>query len=286
MKTLRALLAGLLMLAPASGNTQARPTTGYVRVHGLRMYYEVHGRGEPLVLIHGAFMNISNNWADWIPELARTRRVIAVELQGHGRTADGPRDMTSENLADDVASLLDSLHVVRADLIGYSMGGAVALQTAIRHPAKVRKAVIISSMLNKDGAVKEAAEALTHLSPELFKGSPLETDYKALSPTPNGFEQFVRHLVASSAKERAIDVAQLKATTAPMFFVHGDADGVRLEHVAEMFRAKGGGVHGDMRPRSASRLAIIPNATHVTLMQRAREIIPMVNTFLNDTTKH
>ena len=137
-------------------SAQQTPTTGYAPVNGLKMYYEVHGSGDPVVLLHGAFMTITNNWTGWIGELSKTRKVIAVELQGHGRTADIDRDISSANLADDVAALLDHLKVPRADVIGYSMGGGVAMQCAIRHPEKVRKVVVISSVFRHDGRVKEA----------------------------------------------------------------------------------------------------------------------------------
>src|SRR5262245_21298718 len=271
----------LTMLVPAVVSAHQKPTTGYAPVNGLKMYYEVHGSGEPVVLLHGAFMTITNNWTGWIGELSKTRKVIAVEMQGHGRTADIPRDITSENLADDVAALLDYLKIPRADLIGYSMGGAVAMQCAIRHPAKVRRVVVISSMLRRDGAVKEGADALANLSADAFKGSPLEADYKKLSPTPNDFPKFVKRLLATSSNGHDIGADQLKATKAPMFFIHGDADGVRLDHIAEMFRLKGGEIFGDMRPRSESRLAILPNTTHVTLMERMPVIVPMVNDFFD-----
>ncbi len=245
------------------------------------MYYEVHGSGDPVVLLHGAFMTITNNWTGWIGELSKTRKVIAIEMQGHGRTADIPRDITSGNLADDVAALLDYLKIPRADLIGYSMGGGVAMQCAIRHPDKVRKVVVISSMLRRDGAVKEGQDALAALTAEAFKGSPIEVEYKKLNPTPDDFPKFVKRLLAMDSKGNDIDASQLKASPAPMFFIHGDSDVVRLDHVAEMFRLKGGGIHGDIKPLSASRLAILPATTHVTLMQRMSVIVPMVNDFLD-----
>jgi pimeloyl-ACP methyl ester carboxylesterase len=207
--------------------------------------------------------------------------VIAVEMQGHGRTADIPRDITSENLADDVAALLEKLKIPRADLIGYSMGGGVAMQCAIRHPDKVRKVVVVSSRFRRDGAVKEALDAIPKLTADAFKGSPIEAEYKKLSPTPDDFPKFVKRMIDTASKGRDIDADKLKATTAPMFFIHGDADGIRLEHVAEMFRLKGGEIHGDIKPRSASRLAILPGTTHVTLMQRMAVIVPMVNDFLD-----
>src|SRR5499426_1408601 len=206
----------LMMLVPAVVSAQEKPTTGYAPVNGLKMYYEVHGSGDPVVLLHGAFMTITNNWTGWIGELSKTRKVIAVEMQGHGRTADIDRDITSENLADDVAALLEKLKIPRADLIGYSMGGGVAMQCAIRHPDKVRKVVVISSMLRRDGAVKEGRDALANLSADVFKGSPLEADYKKLSPTPDDFPNFVKRLVVTASKGHDIDADKLKATTAPM----------------------------------------------------------------------
>ncbi len=279
MKTMTALL--LFLLSPLAWAQAAPPKSGYAPVNGLTMYYEVHGEGDPVVLLHGAFMTITNNWTGWIDELSRTRQVIAIEMQGHGRTADIPRNITNENLADDVAGLLEHLKIPRADIIGYSMGGGVAMECAVRHPGKVRKVVVISSAFRREGMIKEAVEAIPKLTADDFKGSPIEAEYKKLSPTPDNFPNFVKRVLATASGGHDISAEQLQATTAPMFFIHGDADGVRLEHVAEMFRLKGGGVHGDMQPRSASRLAIVPNTTHVTLMGRSSVIVPMVNDFLD-----
>jgi pimeloyl-ACP methyl ester carboxylesterase len=278
MKTIAFLLT---MLVPAVASAQEAPTVGYAPVNGLKMYYEVHGSGDPVVLLHGAYMTIPGNWTGWIGELSKTRKVIAVEMQGHGRTADIKRDLSVENLADDVAALLDHLKIPSADLIGFSMGGGVAMECAIRHPEKVRKVVSISAVLRHDGWVKEAVDALPKLTAEAFKGSPIEAEYKKLSPTPDAFPEFVKHVIAMASKPYDLGSDKLKATKAPIFFIHGDADGVRLEHISEMFRLKGGDVFGDMRPRSASRLAILPNTTHVTLMDRAAVIVPMVNEFLD-----
>ncbi len=271
----------LAALAATALSAQQAPTTGYAPVNGVNMYYEVHGSGEPVVLLHGAFMTITNNWDGWISELSKTRKVIAVEMQGHGRTADVPREITYENLADDVAALLNQLKIPRADLIGYSMGGSVAMQCAIRHPNKVRRAVIISSTFRSEGMIPEALESIPKLTADDFKGSPIEVEYKKLSPTPDDFPKFVQRIVATASKGYDFGADKLKATTTPMFFIHGDADGVLLAHVAEMYRLKGGEIHGDMKPRSASRLAILPDTTHVTLMQRAPIIVPMVNDFLD-----
>jgi pimeloyl-ACP methyl ester carboxylesterase len=229
MKTIALLLT---MLVPAVVSAQQKPTTGYAQVNGLKMYYEVHGNGDPVVLLHGSFMTITNNWTQWIGELAKTRKVIAVEMQGHGRTADIDRDFSYENLADDVAALLDHLKIPSADLIGYSMGGGVAMQCAIRHPEKVRKVVSISARFRQDGFVKEGLDAFPKLTPEAFKGSPIEIEYKKLSPTPDKFADLVNHIKEMASRPFDFGADKLKATKAPMFFIHGDADGVRLEHIA------------------------------------------------------
>ena len=262
-------------------SAQKKPTSGYAPVNGLKMYYEIHGGGEPVVLLHGAFMAIAGDWNDWINELSKTRKVIAVEMQGHGRTADINRDITYENLADDVAALLDYLKIPSADIIGYSLGGGVAMQCSIRHPEKVRKVVSISAVIRRDGWVKEGVDALRQITAEAFKGTPIEAEYKKLSPTPNEFPDFVKHVVAMASKPYDFGADKFKATKAPMFFIHGDADGVRLDHIAEMYRLKGGDLHGDMRPHPESRLAILPDTTHVTLMNRWQTIVPMVNAFLD-----
>ena len=271
----------LTMLLSGVVSGQQKPTTGCAPVNGLKMYYEVHGSGEPVVLLHGAFMAISGDWKEWVDELSKTRKVIAIEMQGHGRTADIKRDISYENLADDVAGLLDYLKVPSTDVIGYSLGGGAAMQCAIRHPEKVRKVVIISAPFRRDGWVKEANDFWPTFTWEAFKGTPMEAEYKKLSPTPDEFPNFVMHIRALAMKPYDFGADKLKATKAPMFFIHGDADGVRLEHISEMFRLKGGETFGDMGPRTASRLAILPNTTHVTLMERMAVIVPMVNDFLD-----
>jgi pimeloyl-ACP methyl ester carboxylesterase len=279
----------LMMPVPAVVSAQQKTTTGFAPVNGLKMYYEIHGEGDPVVLLHGAFITITSNWKapwgngamDWIAELSKTRKVIAVEMQGHGRTADIDRDISAENLADDVAALLDYLKIPKADVMGYSLGGGAAIQCAIRRPEKVRKIVIISFAFRSDGWVKEKNDAMPKITPEAFKGSPIETEYKNLSPTPDKFADFVNHLKAAATKPYDFGADKFKAAKAPMFFIHGDADGVRIEHIAEMFSLKGGGNSGDLGTRSASRVTILPDTTHVALMSRGQTIIPMINDFLD-----
>ena len=199
------------MLLSAVVSAEQRPTTGYAPVNGLEMYYEVHGSGEPVVLLHGSFMTITNNWTGWIGELSKTRKVIAVEMQGHGRTADIDRDISPENLGDDVCALLDHLKIPSADIIGYSLGGGAAMQCAIRHPEKVRKVVIISFAFRSDGWVKEKNDAMPKITAEAFKGSPIETEYKELSPTPDKFADFINHLKASAVKPYDFGADKFKA---------------------------------------------------------------------------
>src|SRR5215510_13703085 len=155
MSTMALIMTSLVSAAVAA----QEPKTGYAPVNGLKMYYEIHGQGDPVVLLHGAFMTITNNWPDAIAMLAKSRQVIAVEMQGHGRTADIDRDFSYENLADDIAALLDYLNIKQADVLGYSLGGGVAMQLAIRRPDIVRNVVSISAAFRHDGLVTEAVEA-------------------------------------------------------------------------------------------------------------------------------
>lgn len=273
----------LMMLLVSVVSAQQKPMTGYAPVNGLRMYYEIHGSGDPVVLLHGAFMAISDeNWSVLIKELAKTRKVIAVDMQGHGRTADIKRDITYENLSDDVAGLLDYLKIPSADIVGYSLGAGVAMETAIRHPEKVRKVVSLSHPIRRDGWVKEANDFWPNFTVEMMKGTPAETEREKVNPVPGSFPAFFAHIKAAAMRPWDFGADKFKATKAPMFLIFGDADGVRIEHIAEMYSLKGGGhIHGDMMPRSESRLAIIPNTTHVGLMSRMATVIPLINDFLD-----
>ena len=155
------------------------------------------------------------------------------------------------------------------------------MECAINHPEKVRKVVSISASISRDGWVKEANDFWPSFTWEMMKGTPAEVGYKKLNPKPDGFPEFFNHLKATASKPYDFGAEKLKATKAPMFFIHGDADGIRLDHIAEMYRLKGGDLHGDMRPHPESRLAILPDTTHVTLLNRMTTIIPMVNDFLD-----
>jgi len=160
------------------------------------MYYEVHGSGDPVVLLHGSVHGNFGRLERLDRRTFQNAESDCIEMQGHGRTADIKRDFSYENLADDVAGLLDYLKIPNADIIGYSLGGGVAMQCAIRHPEKVRKVVSISAPFRRDGWVKEANDFWPTFTWEIFKGTPMEAEYKRLSPTPEKFPDFVNHIKA------------------------------------------------------------------------------------------
>jgi pimeloyl-ACP methyl ester carboxylesterase len=155
----------------------------YAELNGLNMYYEIHGTGRPLVLLHGAYMTI-DAMGEVVPELAGTRQVIAVELQGHGRTADVDRSLSYERMADDTAALLRHLGIGQADVFGYSMGGGAAFQLAMRHPELVRKLVVASASSTNDGVHPEVWEGIEQIIPELFAGTPWKEEYDRVARIP------------------------------------------------------------------------------------------------------
>lgn len=262
-------------------NQQIKPTdTGYANVNGLKMYYEVYGQGKPIVLLHGAFMNIPMNWAHIIPLLAKDRKVIVTELQGHGRTRDIDREISYEGMADDVSGLLKYLKIDSADIVGYSMGGGVAFQFAVRHPEQVRRLVVLSGTYKHDGWWPEVEAMWPSFTADMFKGSPIEKQYDSLGNDPAHFPVFVKKLMAADIKKYDWS-KEVKNIKAPIFMAIGDADGVRYEHALELFRAKGGGKMGDMFGMPKARLAIIPGTTHIGMMQRTSWLIPMITDFLD-----
>lgn len=259
------------------------PTTGYAPVNGLELYHEIHGSGgTPLVLLHGSFMTIELNWGELLPVLAGSRQVIAVELQGHGRTADIAREPTFEHFADDVAALLDHLGIERADILGYSMGGAVAVQVALRHPGKVRKVVVLSSPFRTDGWLPEVLEGIRNISAEVLEATPLSDAYRAVAPNPDGFAAMVERIKQADVNSAQPSDDEIRGITAPVLQVLGDADGMRLEHAVAVFRLLGGGVFGDYAGVPPSRLAVLPGATHVGLMMQTDALARVIAPFLDD----
>ncbi len=256
------------------------PRTGYAPVNGLNMYYEIHGSGRPLVVLHGAYMTIGT-MGPLVPSLAETRQVIAVELQGHGHTADIARPLTYEQMADDTAALLGHLGIGQADVFGYSMGGGVALQLAIRHPGLVRKLVAASATFNSGGLHPELLTMIETITPDAFAGSPWLDEYARVAPTPDNFPTLVEKLKQLDLTPQDWPSESIRAIAAPTMIIIADSDAVRLEHAVEMFRLLGGGVMGDLAGLPRSQLAVLPGTTHVSLIDRAEWLLSMMTPFLD-----
>jgi pimeloyl-ACP methyl ester carboxylesterase len=274
------LVAALLFTATVAADAQ---TAGRrVDVNGMQMYYEVSGSGEPLIVLHGAYMNIPSMGAI-IPLLARTHRVYAVELQAHGRTTDVARPITYPNLADDVAAFMDAVGLRKADVFGYSMGAAAGLQLAIRHPAKVNRLVAASAAYDARGWQPAFTAMLPRLTVDMLPAA-LEQDYRKLAADPGGFRELARKLIALEHEPMAWE-ADVKAMKTPVLVIAGDADVATLEHSVALFRLLGGGDMGDMRkPLPASRLAILPATSHTAVITQASLLHALVEPFLRGET--
>ncbi len=253
----------------------------YANVHGLSMYYEIHGKGQPLVLLHGALSAIGTSFGKLLPDLARERRVIAVEMQGHGRTADIDRPLRYELLADDIAALLAQLGIRKADLFGWSLGAGVALQAAIRHPEVVRKLVLASVTHNQSGLYPELLAGMRNLNPGDMVGTPFYEEYIRIAPNPQDFPQLFAKQQQLDGETQDWPVEVIRAIKTPTLLIIGDADIIRPEHTVELFRLLGGGVIGDLVGLPRSQLAVLPGTTHVTLVDRASWLLSMISTFLD-----
>jgi pimeloyl-ACP methyl ester carboxylesterase len=268
--------------AGRSGETDAHlpAAGGYASVNGLEMYYEIHGAGRPLVLLHGALMTIDTTFGKVLPAFATTRQVIAVEQQGHGRTADADRALTYEQMADDTAALLQQLGIEEADFFGYSMGGNVALQIAMRHPDLVGKLVVAGANYSADGYYPELREAFDVSSPDDFAGSEWHEAYARVAPNPEHWPVLVAKVLQLEREFEGWPEEDLRAIDAPALVIVGDADIVRPEHAVQMFRLLGGGVAGDLVGLPDSQLAVLPGTTHGTLVNRAEWLVSMIEAFL------
>jgi pimeloyl-ACP methyl ester carboxylesterase len=256
------------------------PTTGYAPVNGLEMYYEIHGEGEPLLLLHGAYGTI-DMWGPILDKLAERHQVIAVELQGHGQTADIDRPIRYETMADDVDGLMEHLGIAQADVVGYSMGGGVALRLAVQHPERVRKLVPISVSFSTAGAYPEVWAGISQITPEMFAGTPFEEAYFRNAPNPDNWPVLIEKLKDLDAQEFAWPEAEIRNITAPALLIIGDSDIVTPEHIVEFFRLLGGGVPGDLTGLPTSRLAILPGTTHVSIaMENTDRLVAMIEEFL------
>lgn len=256
--------------------------SGFAPVNGLQMYYEIHGKGEPLVLLHGGFGG-AGMFGALIPTLAQARQVIGVDLQGHGHTADIERPIRFEHLADDVAALLAHLDIQAADVFGYSLGGGVALKTAIRHPRLVRRLIVVSSPGKFDGwhaGIMANSESMNADWAKAMEGTPMHEAYMNSAPRPEDWPRLATKMgqFMGQTYDWTADIAQLNI---PVLYMVGDADFVHLQHAVEMYTLLGGGkpdVEGNM---PASQLAILPGVNHYTIFMRADLLLPIVMPFLD-----
>jgi pimeloyl-ACP methyl ester carboxylesterase len=261
--------------------TETAPQTGYAPVNGLQMYYEIHGAGEPLLLLHGAYGTI-DLWGPILTTLAERRQVIAVEQQAHGHTADIDRPLSYEQMTEDTAALMRYLDIEHADIFGYSMGGNIGLQLAMRHPDLVRKLVAVSANYRSDGYYPELLELIQTITPEAFAGSPLEEAYFRNAPNPDNWPTLIDKLKQLDAQEFAWPDEDIRAIAAPALLVMADSDAMRPEHMVELFRLLGGGVPGDLTGLPKSQLAVIPGATHVSLVTECADLLLAVSTAFLD----
>jgi pimeloyl-ACP methyl ester carboxylesterase len=275
----------LIALTLLAGTTLADAQTPGQRidVNGMRMYYEVSGSGDPLIVLHGAYMNIPSMGAI-IPRLAQTHKVYALELQGHGRTNDIARPITYQNLADDVAAFMNAVGLQKADVFGYSMGAVAGLQLAIRHPAKVNKLIAASGGYDVEGWQPEFKVMIPQMSVEMLVSMPFAEEYKKLAPNPNGFPELARKLIQLE-KEPMAWADDVKALKTPVLIISGDADVGTLEHYVAMFRLLGGGGMGDMgKPLPASRLAVLPATSHTAVINQTELLHAFIEPFLKGET--
>jgi pimeloyl-ACP methyl ester carboxylesterase len=256
----------------------------YVSVNGLEMYYEIHGTGQPLVLLHGAFSAIGTSFGDVLPQLAERRQVIALEMQAHGRTADIDRPLSMEQMADDTVAALKQLGVEYADFFGFSMGAGIALQIVIRHPEVVRKLVLASVTYNESGVHPGLMDGLAEMKPEMMQGSPWHEEYMRLAPRPDDFATLFAKKTQMDREIQDLPAEAIKAIDAPTLLIIADSDIVRPEHAVEMFRLLGGGVMGDLAGLPDSQLAVLPGTTHATLPERGDWLGSMITAFLDAPT--
>lgn len=259
-----------------------QPSHGqYATVNGLNIYYETQGAGQPLLMLHGGFQTIE----DLEPLrslLARNRRVVAADLEGHGHTADLDRPLTYEQMAEDFAGLIEQLGIAPADVLGFSMGGMVALRLASKRPDLVRKLVAISAIYGNDGYYPSTTKGWPDMSPQTLVGAPFEHVYKRVAPHPERWPVLVEKAKHTLMDFNGWPPEDIRAIEAPALLALGDADLVRPEYAVAMFRLLGGAREdGGMAGVPASQLAILPGTTHFSILSRVDLLAPIITSFLD-----
>ncbi len=265
----------------------SKPTpveSGRIEANGVSYYYEIHGRGEPLLLLHGGLGSIEM-FGPVLPMLAAGRQVIGVDLHGHGRTPLGTREISIVDMGDDMAVLLHALGYDRVDVLGYSMGGGVAFRLAVQHPERVRRLVLVSASYATDGFHPEMLPmqaSITGAMADAMKDTPMYQSYAAVAPHPEEFPALLDRM--GDLMRRSFDwAADVKTLAMPVMLVYGDSDMYRPEHVVRFYQLLGGGLRdaGWMREhQSQNRLAILPDRTHYDIFlapELARTVLPFLN---------
>jgi pimeloyl-ACP methyl ester carboxylesterase len=273
------------------GTARSTPTrAGFADVERGRVHYQVHGDlnsgRTPLLVLHGGFMS-GDAMRPFVEAFAASRPVIAIDARGHGRSGDLPGPITYELMADDAAAVLAALNVASADVLGYSMGGTTALFMAIRHPDRVGKQIILAGASRRDGWYPEVLQAMAQATPAAFTGTPIEAEYRRLSPTPEKFPTFVEEVTALEEMNYDRSNEAIRAIDDKTMIIVGDADGMQLEHAVELFKLRGGGdreaaMRGFLSEAPRARLAILPATSHVGLMAEAGRIAELATPFLDD----
>lgn len=221
------MIAMLLFTASKSSGQQMKPAeSGYAPVNGIEIYYEVYGEGKPLVLLHGAFYTMEMNWGQLIPELSKTRKVIAIEFQGHGHSPYSDRKFDIVTLAKDVEGVMNYLKIDRADVAGYSMGGSVAYQFAVLSPKRLNRLVIISSTYKTDGWLPIVNTAFKDFKPEFFDNTPIKVAYDAAAPDKTKWAQFLKQMIDFAQAPFNCGDSNIAKITAPVLIIAGDNDGL------------------------------------------------------------
>jgi pimeloyl-ACP methyl ester carboxylesterase len=241
-------------------------------INGIDLYHEVHGTGRPLVVLHGGVLNAETCFGAMIPRLARAHQVIAVDLQGHGHTADTDRPVTLSNFAADVVGLLDHLGVERVDLFGSSLGSLVSIEMAVAHPARVGRLVLASGHVRADGYHPEIQdpEQTSPLLPTEEDFEAMRAAYETVAPDPEHFDAFLEKMQPVVSEFEGWSDAEIGGIGGPTLIIVGDRDFVRLEHAALMLR---------LFPHA--QLAVLPATTHMQVIRRTDALLALVEPFLS-----
>ena len=277
----KSLLYIIMMITVMQSYAQIKPSAqGLVHLKDSKVYYEVYGTGKPIVLLHGAFMTISTNWSQLIPELSKNRKVIAIELQGHGHSPYSDRKFDHAILAADVAKVMDYLKIEHAAVLGYSFGGAVAYQFAIQYPKRLDELVIISATYKSKGWMPEINKAFQNMKPALFENSPMQQAYEAVAPDKTKWTKFLEQMISLAQQPYDLGDANIAKISSPVLLIAGDNDGLDKIELVKTYQLLVGEVVGDFGQMPKSQLAIIPGQSHVSLIGQTGSILGYLNSFL------